>query len=80
MFIRVMAATGGVKDEFVDLMLDDYREELFQLKYNSKYVTARDRKMMEATRKKISDADVLKRVAAFSSETPKDPKKKKKRK
>lgn len=78
LFARLLTASGAVKDEYVNLLLEDYREELFQLKYNSKYKTAIERKLTEMVRKKTSDSELLAKVSAFSSGSKE--KKRKKRK
>jgi hypothetical protein len=62
LFIRVLASGLNLKADAVDGLLEEYKEELYQLRYNSKYKSSRQRRILDEVRKAAEQARMMRRV------------------
>lgn len=62
LFIRVLASGLNLKADVVDGLLEEYKEELYQLRYNSKYKSSRQRRILDEVRKAAEQARMMRRV------------------
>lgn len=58
LFATLLGKGLGINDQYIELMLEGFREELYQLRYNSKYKTAR-RRFTDTRMKKAREQDRL---------------------
>lgn len=63
---RLFYLAFGIREESVVDVLEQYREEVFQLNYNSKYVPFRKLRKEEVRRKQMRDLELLKKVSNLS--------------
>lgn len=66
LFATLLGMIGGLKDKVVDGLLEEYKEELYQLKYNSKYKTVRQRTISRLVAKAAEEARLLRKVESMS--------------
>jgi hypothetical protein len=62
LLVRVISVGFGLKDDAVDGLLEEYKEELYQLRYNSKYKSSRQRRILDQVRKAAEQARMMRRV------------------
>jgi len=62
LLVRVLAAGFNLKAEPVDNLLEEYKEELYQLRYNSKYKSSRQRRILDQVRKAAEQARMMRRI------------------
>jgi len=62
LFVRVIAAGFNLKNEAVDGMLDEYKEELYQLRYNSKYKSSKSRRIHDQVKKAAEQARQMRKI------------------
>jgi hypothetical protein len=62
LFVRLLGTIGNVNEKALDDWLDEYKEELYQLRYNSKYRTTRQRRIMEAVKRAAEEARLMQKV------------------
>ena len=62
LLIRVISAGFGLKDDVVDGLLDEYKEELYQLRYNSKYKSSKQRRILDQVRKASDQARMMRKI------------------
>jgi hypothetical protein len=65
---RLLGLIGGLSDKVVQFHMDQYKEELYQLRYNSKYVTATERWRQMMRNKAQHEARLMERVANMTSD------------
>lgn len=70
LFVRLLGSLGGLNDEVLDDWLDEYKEELYQLRYNSKYKTTRQRRILETVKKASEEARLLQKVDRMTVKDP----------
>jgi len=63
---RLFYLAFGIKEESVVDVLEQYREEVFQLNYNSRYTPFRKLRQAEMRRKQMRDLELLKKVGNLS--------------
>ena len=61
-FMKMLALVGGIKNEVTDEILEEYREELFQFKYNYKYETHAAKVSMERIQKYLETDRMMQRL------------------
>jgi hypothetical protein len=66
LFASLLGAVGGLNNRLVDSLLDEYKEELYQLHYNSKYETVHQRLVAAATKKVNEEVRMLQKVDSLS--------------
>lgn len=59
---RLIARIGGMADKELLHYLDMYKEELFQLRYNSRYVSATERWKMKIRKEAEKNAQIFERL------------------
>jgi hypothetical protein len=62
LFIRVLSAGLNLKADAVDGLLEEYKEELYQLRYNSKYKSSRQRRILDDVRKAAEQARMMRKI------------------
>ena len=62
LFIRVLGATGKLEDKVISDLLEEYKEELYQFRYNSKYKSIRERVVAREARKADEMARIMSKV------------------
>jgi hypothetical protein len=62
LFARLLGAGFNLKDEAVDSLLEEYKEELYQLRYNYKYVTSNQKRISEHVKKAAEQARYMRRL------------------
>jgi len=62
MFARLIGAGFNLKDSAVDELLDEYKEELYQLRYNYKYETSKHRRVIQHVQKAAEQARQMRRL------------------
>ena len=67
LFATLVGKGLGISDKFLDLVLEDYREELYQLRYNSKYKTARKRHRDERMQKAKEQERLFRKLDAMTA-------------
>jgi hypothetical protein len=65
-----MAPLSGMSDEERDLTLMEYAEDLFQLRYNSKYVPVLQRRIREVRNMRLEEDRLLRKVEKMTVEGP----------
>lgn len=65
---RLIGLMGGIPDKVLQLHMDLFKEELYQLRYNSKYVTATERWQKTMRDKAQREARLMERVANMTSD------------
>ena len=68
MLCGIVGKAFGLKYSEVQPFIQDYAEEVFQLKYNYKYKTARAKALVEKITKQSEDSRLLAKVAAMTVE------------
>lgn len=66
MIVTLLAGIGGFKEEAVNDLLDEYREELYQVKYSPKFRSTKDRIIQKRVAKAAEEARLLRKVDAMS--------------
>lgn len=66
LFATLISAMGRLEGTIVDDLLEEYKEELYQLKYNSKYTRIRQRRITERVSKAADEARLMRRVEAMT--------------
>jgi hypothetical protein len=67
---RLLGAAAGMSSETQHLHLMEYAEELFQLRYNSKYVPVVQRTLRKARDVRAEEQRILRKVEAMTVEGP----------
>lgn len=62
LLVRVISAGFGLKDDSVDGLLEEYKEELYQLRYNSKYKSSKQRRILDQVRKAAEQARMMRKI------------------
>jgi len=62
MFARLIGAGLKVNDTAVDELLDEYKEELYQLRYNYKYETGKHRRVVQHVQKAAEQARQMRKL------------------
>lgn len=65
---RLIGLIGNIPDKVLQLHMDLYKEELYQLRYNSKYVSATDRWRKTMRDKAQHEARLMERIANMTSD------------
>jgi hypothetical protein len=68
LFAQILGAGFKIKSEGVDLLLEEYAEEVHQMRYNSKYQTAIARTIREKARQSEEDLRILEKVKQMTVE------------
>ncbi len=66
LFATLISAVGNLDNSVVDDLLEEYKEELYQLKYNFKYTRVRQRRITERVSKAAEEARLMKRLEAMT--------------
>jgi len=66
MFATLISAVGQLDGTIVDDLLEEYKEELYQLKYNFKYTRIRQRRITERVSKAADEARLMQRVESMT--------------
>ena len=67
LFATLLGHMGGINDKLVDNLLEEYKEELYQLRYNSKYKTVRQRLISTMVSKAAEESRLLRKVEAIAN-------------
>jgi hypothetical protein len=62
LFARLLGAGFNLKDEAVDGLLEEYKEELYQLRYNYKYETSKQKRISEHVKKASEQARYMRKL------------------
>lgn len=62
LFARLLGAGFNLKDEAVDSLLEEYKEELYQLRYNYKYVTGKQKRITEHVNRAAEQARYMRKL------------------
>lgn len=66
----MLAPLSGMTAEGQHLVLMEYAEELFQLRYNSKYIPALQQRMQEVRNVRLEEERLLRKVERLTVERP----------
>ena len=66
LFARLIGAVGSIDEKIIDNLLSEYREELYQLRYNYKYVTSQEENLRERVQEAARDARRMQRVESMT--------------
>lgn len=72
--VKMLALIGGVKQEATQEILEEYREELFQFRYNYKYETYSTKKSINRLKKYLETDRMMQRLDAMTVEDSDIPK------
>lgn len=75
-FVKTLALVGGLKNEVIKELLEEYREELFQFKYNYRYETYATKTAMTRLKKYLETDRMMSRIDAMTVEDEDIPKSK----
>jgi hypothetical protein len=70
LLVRLLAPATGLSEEAQYLTLMEYAEELFQLRYNSKYVPVLQRRVREVRNMRLEEERLLSKVEKMTVEGP----------
>lgn len=70
LMVRLLAPMSGMSEEAQYLSLMEYAEDLFQLRYNSKYVPVLQRRLREVRNMRLEEARLLSKVEKMTVEGP----------
>lgn len=70
MLVRMLGPLTNMSEEGQYLTLMEYAEELFQLRYNSKYVPIFHRRVQEIKNVRLEEARLLSKVEKMTVEGP----------
>jgi hypothetical protein len=65
-FVKMLALIGGIKNEVSREILEEYREELFQFKYNYRYETYSKKVSIERLKKYLETDRMMNRLDAMT--------------
>ena len=65
-FVKMLALIGGIKNEASKEILEEYREELYQFKYNYRYETYSQKTSMDRLRKYLETDRMMSRLDAMT--------------
>ena len=68
LFVRMLGVIAGLKSKDIDDLLESYKEELYQFRYNFEYTTRRERRSAEEAAEAINIARMFKRLEAMTVE------------
>jgi hypothetical protein len=68
--VRLLAPLSGTSSEGQHLLLMEYAEELFQLRYNSRYVSVLQRRLREVRNVRLEEERLLRKVEKLTVEGP----------
>jgi hypothetical protein len=68
--VRLLAPATGMSEEAQYLTLMEYAEDLFQLRYNSKYVPVLQHRLREVRNVRLEEARLLSKVEKMTVEGP----------
>ena len=63
--IALLRPISGITEREASLLLSDYGEAVYQLKYNSKYVSMREQFEHTEVKQKLEDLRILEKVSKF---------------
>lgn len=66
LFARLLGAMAGVQPKMMHILLEEYREELYQLRYNPKYRTISRVLVEEEMSKVAEETRLMRKVAALT--------------
>jgi hypothetical protein len=66
LFARLLGAMAGVQPKMMHVLLEEYREELYQLRYNPKYRTISKVLVEEEMSKVAEETRLMRKVAALT--------------
>jgi phosphopantetheinyl transferase (holo-ACP synthase) len=62
LFARLLGAGFSIKEASIDALLDEYKEELYQLRYNYKYKTGKQQRITEQVNKAAEQARLMRKI------------------
>jgi hypothetical protein len=62
MFARLIGAGFNIKDAAIDELLEEYKEELYQLRYNYKYETSKHRRVVQHVQRAAEQARQMRKL------------------
>lgn len=72
LFARLISKGLGVDTEYVNFLLDKYKEELYQLRYNFKYKSVESRLLQKRLQEELEQDRMFQRLEAMSAPDPKE--------
>jgi molybdopterin-biosynthesis enzyme MoeA-like protein len=69
---RLLGAVAGASEASINQYLETYKEELYQLRYNSKYRTATDRRKTQVRAAAAREARLMSRIERMTEDDVKD--------
>lgn len=64
--VKMLALIGGIKHEATKEILEEYREELFQFRYNYRYETYSTKRIGDRLRKYLETDRMMQRLEAMT--------------
>ena len=70
LIVNVLAPIGGLTDEYINGLLEDYSEELYQVRYNSGYTPARQRRLAAFVKKTEERMRLMSKLERVTADAP----------